>query len=672
MITGLSRSLSLALLLLSAAGASAQDTDDPGDLEQLLELLEQQTSVATETRLNADFLPGIVSSMSGEQMQKRGFRTLAEALATLPGVVALQNETGMTSVGVRGIGNLFEPGKVKLLLNGQAVNTSAGATTSTIYSTPIELIERVEFTRGPGSAVYGEFAYAGVLDVITRDRGEQYSAGLSSDSGARFSLLRSFGETGDDLRGSFALAAGMVRGDDIESGPDRTPVGTRSYAPGPINNKHNFVSAIVDLDIEDWSMLLQLQQSNRGDHFGTNNLLPPDERQTVISDTLLTASVERQYSLSEKLSGSWSASLVQNATEQNELFLGVPENFGGLGTEDDIVADTDLVERRLELKASLAREFERHRLFGELIMTDVDVTRSEQFINLDPGTNLPTETLNEFEPLVAEGESRRSISIVLEDEFRLDDSLTLTSGLRLDDYEDIDSSATPRIALVWRKNEAQIYKAQLARAFRPPSLIEYNGAITSEIHPEINDTIEFGHIYQGTDLVVRNTLYYARLRDLILFQDFVPFGYRNVGSTTDLQGYELELEKSFGSRWDLIGSLSLQEYGDNELIGAVPAQLKLGLGHQLMPLTRLNLEIVANSERDRESGDTRDDFDAVTRVDLSLMHQNLAGFDGLRLRAGIQNLLDERLEYPAPADTYREDYPYSDGALLWLQLIYEP
>ncbi len=669
---GLLRFLVVFIALFPIGTALAQDAESSGELEQLLNLLEQQTSLATETRLNADFVPGIVSVMTGEQMLRRGFRTLAEALATLPGVTAAQNETGMQSFGVRGIGGLFEAGKVKLLLNGQAINPSAGATTSTIYATPVTQIERIEFIRGPGSATYGEFAYAGVLQVITRNRGEHYSAGLATDDGLQASLLKTFGGPGDDFRASLNLAAGESEGDDIDSGADRTPMGTRSFAPGPINNKRDYVSAIVNLDFGAWKALLQFQQANRGDHFGTNNLLPPDKRQTVISDTLLTASLERGFEFSDSLTGHWSIGLVHNATEQNELFLGLPENFGGLGTEDNVVADTELAERRLETRASLTRQLDRHRLFGELIVTEVRAVTSEQFINLDPNTNLPSPTLNEFEPPVEEDETRRSFSLVLEDAFDIDDSMTLTSGLRFDDYEDIGSSITPRIALVWRQDDRQIYKAQLARAFRPPSLIEYSGAITSSIDAETIDTLEFGHIFQGDELVLRNTLYFAELQDLILFQDFAPFGYRNSASTTDLRGYELEVERSVGTRWDLTGSLSLQDYGDNALAGATPWQFKLGVGHQLLALTRINLELVANGERDREPGDPRDDFDAVTQVDVSLLRERVAGKDGFSLRAGIRNLLDERLEYPSSTDTYADDYPYSDGALLWLQLVYRP
>ena len=74
------------LLALTAGGASAQESSGQDELDQFLKLLEQQTSLATTTRLNADFVPGMLSVLDYEQMQRRGFRILWEALGSLPGV----------------------------------------------------------------------------------------------------------------------------------------------------------------------------------------------------------------------------------------------------------------------------------------------------------------------------------------------------------------------------------------------------------------------------------------------------------------------------------------------------------------------------------------------------------------------------------------------------------
>ena len=663
--------LTTLLALFSGNAARAQDASEEDELNQFLNLLEQQTTLATKTRLNADFVPGMLSVLDAGQLQRRGFRTVWDALASLPGVNTSMDATGMRSISVRGIGELFEPSKVKLLLNGEAVNASASATTGTLLDTPVEQVERIEFIRGPGSAVYGEFAYAGVLNVITRKKGKQYAIGLEADAGVNFSALYAYAKPGSDFSSSFSLAANESDGEDIDSGRDSSTGGDPSYAPGPINNKRDFVSAIIDLNLGDLNAMLQLQQSNRGDHFGSKDLLPPDDRQTVISESLVSAAINQPFAIDDRLGGEWSFSGLQSSSEKNHLFLGVAEAFFGLGTEDDVYADSELVEQRFEAKINLQFEGSEHLLFAELSAVDISVSQSEQFINLDPVTKLPSPTVNEFPGPVDDSQARSSISIVLQDEYRIDDRLTLTTGMRYDDYEDIGSNLSPRIALVWRRSDKHIFKTQLARAFRPPSLIETGGSIKSSIDPETNDTLEFGYIYYQPELVLRNTLYYAQLDNLIVYRDFAPEGYLNSGSF-DLWGYELEVEKSIANSWNLVGSLSLQDYIDDEPAGTAPWMLKLGTEYRMLPLTSLHLQINAIASRARTADDPRPDFDQSTQADLMLRRQNLLDVDGLGLRLGIRNLFDERLEHPAPADTYPGDYPYSDGAMFWLQVRYAP
>ena len=74
------------LVLFTGTCARAQDSTEQDELNQFMQLLEQQTTLATQTRLNADFVPGMLSVLEADQMQRRGFRTVWEALASLPGV----------------------------------------------------------------------------------------------------------------------------------------------------------------------------------------------------------------------------------------------------------------------------------------------------------------------------------------------------------------------------------------------------------------------------------------------------------------------------------------------------------------------------------------------------------------------------------------------------------
>ena len=274
------------------------------------------------------------------------------------------------------------------------------------------------------------------------------------------------------------------------------------------------------------------------------------------------------------------------------------EAFGGLGDEDDIYADSKLTEQRVEARIDLQYQGEQHTLFGELSVSNVKVAESNQFINLDPVTNLPSPIFNEFPGPVDDMLDRGAVSLVLQDEYRIDSSLTLTSGLRYDNYEDIDTAISPRIALVWRYSDNHVFKTQYARAFRPPSLIETGGRLEASIDPEINDTVEFGHIYLSTGFTLRNTVFMTRIEDLIVFQDSAPFGYLNAGSH-ELLGYELEFEKPFAEDWEIVASLSLQDYSDETLPAAAPWMAKLGIGYLLSPSTNLHLQLHSPAARAR-------------------------------------------------------------------------
>ena len=660
------------VLLASVAATEVRSQDEYGDaeLDELLAILNQQTTLATRTRLNADFVPGMVSVLTSEQLQRRGLRDLWQALDTIPGVRTYRDASGARAISVRGIGDLFEPGKVKLLLNGVAVNASASATSGTIFDTPAAQIERIELIRGPGSALHGEFAYAGVLNVVTHVGADHYAGGADSVGGAGAAVAFDLARGSPAIDASLNLAVTRSDGEDIDSGRDRS-VGIPSYAPGSINNPREFISAILDLETDDLRALIQFQQGRRGDYFGSDDLLPPDDSEFVITDRMFSATIARNFRLGSDIDAEWSLGAIQLTTDKDDLFRGRPEAFGGTASDDDVYADSLLEERRFEAMLSLQTVRGAHSLYGELSAADIEVTESEQFINLDPLTRLPSPTVNEFDAPVDEGTKRRMTSLVVQDEYRINDRTTLTSGLRFDDYQRVGKQLSPRIALVWRESERHVYKAQLARAFRPPSLIEEQGAIGKGIDPESNDTIEFGHVYRRADLALRNTVYYTRLEDLIWFQDSPPYGYRNIDSQK-LVGYEVELTRDLGVDWQIDASLSLQDYADEGPAGMAPWMLKIGVGRALAPLTDVHLQLNVISERERADGDSRDDFERTNRLDLALRRRNLGGIGGLDLKVGIDNLLDERLEHPAPADTYPADYPYSDGASFWLQLVYRP
>lgn len=100
-----------------------------------------------------------------------GWRTLDQALATLPGVHTTYDRQS-SHLGAHGFGL---PGdlsiRVLVTVNGNRVNDvlfDAGPAGRDL-PLDLDLVERIEFIPGPGSAVYGRNAMFGVVNVITRN-----------------------------------------------------------------------------------------------------------------------------------------------------------------------------------------------------------------------------------------------------------------------------------------------------------------------------------------------------------------------------------------------------------------------------------------------------------------------------------------------------------------------
>lgn len=661
--------------LLFSIQSVADNTNEQQEINNLLQLLSQQTTLATNTRLNADFVPGIINIMAGEEMQRKGFLNLWQAMGYMPGVQRTTDSTGMRSLTIRGISQSIGSGKIKLLLNNVTLNSSSSSTSGTLFDTPVNQIERVEFIRGPGSAIHGEFAFAGVINVITKKQGEQYAAGIGSNDSASIHALKDFQHSDDLYHASFNFSATQTNGENLDSGTDKTATGITGYAPGLVNNKKDSISAIVDLQFSDLNFLLQYQQSNRGDHFGINNYLPPPHKQTVISDTVTAFKVAQTLDFSDQLSASWSLNHMINSSEKNAQFLGVAETFGGTTGNDDIVSNVDIQEQRNEASLNLIYRLDRHKLFTQLSHIDISIDQYQQFINLDPVTLLPDTMLNEFPTPIRKGQSRTTSSIVLQDEYEIDDTRTITAGLRYDNYDDIGGHVSPRIAYVWRLSQQNIIKFQYAEAFRPPILLELNGAINTSIDPEIIKTTELSYIHDQNNLLIKNTLFTSEIKDLIAFQNIAPFGYGNFDNAR-ISGYELEVAKKIGIVWDISANLSLQQSNEEsaalKLYELAPWLLSVSIDHQYTADTSINLLLQNIPGAGRETGDGRSDLSSAMTTDFTLIHNSLLGLRGLSITGRIMNLTAQEIKFAAPKDTYTNDYIYSDSPSFWIELTYRP
>lgn len=147
---------------------------EPVVLDQLSlsEILDVDRRVTTATRsvaVSLDDAPSIVTVITREQIRAFGYRTVPEALASVPGLF-LVNDLTTDNLAIRGIHAGVDSWSrmAKFMIDGMPVQygPTGGALLGPEF-VPIQAVERIEIVRGPASALYGANALLGVVNVIT-------------------------------------------------------------------------------------------------------------------------------------------------------------------------------------------------------------------------------------------------------------------------------------------------------------------------------------------------------------------------------------------------------------------------------------------------------------------------------------------------------------------------
>ncbi len=667
--------LLVALALAARAGiASAQPDTDGSDNERgdLLALLDEQTAIATKTRLNADYVPGIVTVLLGEDLEARGVRTVWEALALVPGIDLTIDARGRRQLIIRGISDSIASGNVKIMLNDVAMNSSRDGQANPILNLPVEQLDRIEVIRGPGSAIHGEYAYAGVVNVVTRRDGERlYATAGSADSYGGGGIF-SWHTPADRMRMSLNLASSRSKGS-AAAGNDAlyntTPsLAAYSRAPGPANDTTATDSAVFNLGYRDFSLLAQWERDDAGDYFGINEILPP-QRRIVSRNTLQSVNATQAFTPGSDweldLNFGWSEWRQRN----DQLYLGPAVALTG-SAGPDVYMDSAYTEHRWQGGADLYwKGWQRQQVLLAAAYSESEVTDSWSRLNI------PVSTTN-----IPVGTTRRVSSFTAQDEFRYSDGFTLTGGLRYDQYSDAGHRLTPRIAGVWRLDQHNIVKAQYGQAFRPPNFTElqFGGGA---LKPALIDTYELAYTYKGERYQSRLNGFYSELYDLIVFNGATsPARYVN-SARARTQGIELqqqgELTRDLSADGNLTYVASRDGRSGREISGAAKWLGSVGLTARLAATTHLQLQYRYVGDRAREANDPRGALPDYSTVDATLTSSNF-GYRGLTLRAGVKNLFAADVRYPALLTTdrsgntiigYRNDLAGAERTW-WLQFSY--
>ena len=123
-----------------------------------------------------------VSVIDREQIEARQSVFAVDLLQDVPGVAVSRSGSigSQTQVRIRGA----EANQVLVLIDGIKANDPAGNDEFGFQDLTTWDVERIEVVRGPQSALWGSDALAGVINVITRQPTEEFSAGGFAEGGA--------------------------------------------------------------------------------------------------------------------------------------------------------------------------------------------------------------------------------------------------------------------------------------------------------------------------------------------------------------------------------------------------------------------------------------------------------------------------------------------------------
>ena len=679
------------------ADATSNSAIDPA-MQELFSALDEKTEVAKHTKINIDFVPGIVSVLHGKDLLARGVRTVLEALSFVPGIEISSNNSGQKLVIVRGVGRILGSSKIKILLDGVALNSTLQAASLPILL-PLQLVDRIEMIRGPGSAIYGEFASVGVLNIITRKNEQQFFQAVSNESryivGGQYHAGSK--RAGINIRFSQDRNNGgrVDAGDDILQSSGSPQFQNVSNSPGPINDAAKRAYLSISGNISSFQYQWQRLEHATGDYFGAANALPRNSNQLLRN--LITQNVNFQQVLPINKTNNfeykfgWLRSVVKS--KQHELFPPgmpklqadpVPNNFDNTRFVDGVLGGPNYKEDKyyLQVEANILTEFDHDLLIGiELSQVKQGETfafRNYQFVdetddNMDNPRfgEVPNQRYTGDKNWLREGLRRQLLAFYIQDEYALSSSLYLTTGVRYDHYDDIGSDVTPRIASVYQIDQYKTFKVQFAQSFRPPVFIEMH----SQNNPVVNgnpdlkserlNSIEASFTFNERKTIARASIYYYKLRDIIV-NDPLTFKYENREQVT-AHGIEFEFQKEvfrniqFEYNLSLIDAHNLNGADISNIAGLISTA---AIFYTPTPDLNLYSQVRYQSGHVRDEGDARASLKDYAVVDISLEINDFI-FKKLRFSITAYNVFDQEVRHPSSRtfflgrelETYKDDYP---------------
>jgi outer membrane receptor protein involved in Fe transport len=630
------------------------------EADELEALLNQPVYAASKFAQDAAKAPAAVTVLTAGDIHANGWRTLAEALNSIRGVY-LRYDRYYNYLGVRGFAR---PGdfssRLLVMIDGMRVNDNIydQAGVGREFPLNVELIERIEFIPGPGSALYGSNAVLGVVNIITKTAasllggkvavalGGHGSRALSLTNGLEWGEARVVVSAKKEIRPGgdlfFSEFNNPATNNGVNAGADRE-TDQKLYAKW---RKGNFTAATV---------LSERQKHIPTGAFGTD--FPSPHTRTQDRYGLLDVQWQHTLNIDQQL-------FVRSTLGQYD--------FGG---QFDYTSSSGGIQQLQQRGRWLDTEV-RWQHTGwqrQRVMVGLEAQRNlmqRQRADLKSGAS--SSTMADIN-----GTSQRW-GLFANNELALREDLRAVLGLRFDQQLNGTHTTTPRLALLWDATPGLVIKLLDGRAYREPNAFESQYQDNTAVaNPQLrSETLRASELAADwrvlPNLRLAASIYQYKVNNLIEQQADATTGllsFNNVGAV-NAQGTELEADYVGTSGWRLRTSWASQRAKNDQAAAQI--------SNSPTTLAKLNLSVPLPAVKSRLGLEWQHVGKRLTLANNSLPSHSVANAtfqftppgSRLSLSASLYNLLNQTYADPGGPEL-QQDSLTQDGRQWRLELVWQ-
>ena len=595
-------------------------------LEDLLNIEITTASKYEQTIFEA---PSSVTIITSNEIRDFGYNTLNEALNSQKGFYS-SYDRNYSYIGNRGFGRPSEyNNRSRLLLNGHTLNENVygSALLGSDLSLNLDIIDRIEIVRGPGSSMYGSGAMLNVINIITKKGADLDGLNIKTSLGSynKKEISAYWGKTtgkGTDI--VISGIAGNTTGPDLYFEELDSPETNNGISTGLDWEKlYGFYS---EISAKNFTLKASLSNRAKG--------IPTGAWETDLVNISKSLDIRYFVDLQYKKDFNENFSIVfrsyydgykYDGTYSNGSYKLFDKSIGKWGgSELQFVYNNN---HRNLFSGGIEFKYNTHASYKEWDADDVYSS-----------INFP---FSEF-------------STYVQDEYKVLPNLRMTAGLRFDYNSFGTNSLAPRFAAVYNIAKTSTFKLLYSEAHRTPNFYEskYESMdyqkINSSIKPERIQTKEFVWEYQPKNNIYTSlSLYHYKMKELIDLtiddNDGLTF-FQNIGKVTG-RGVEFEIKYNPKKETTLFLNSTLQksvntDTGD-ELTNSPRFLLKGGWAQSIAGMFTFSPECFYETKRTTIYKTSTNPF-FLTNVSLT----SKTIFKYIRVNLKIRNIFNQEYSYP--------------------------